>query len=574
MNKLLFFFLPLIFFCKNGLSQSLIKADQLYNLNESDPIDKMILAESANLDSLVVPTRVWLSDQISTQFDPLFGVIINKQHVLKLAKKNNIGDISNVFRLILTHEKMHALQSIRLNYIGSSYQLLTTEEKQILECQADMCAGYLFLFPFIKQYSELLTKSFLYTYRNSKLSGGNTFPIPDFSYADSILTFTSLQRNYDGLQLFFDIGESDGVFGTHPNPINRKTAFEMGLNAFQLSAIQIPLPPSLSNKISPQEWKYLNDIYKSILATLGILPQHIQPQGFFELWSQHIAKKIIHLSNKASTNILFTIEKSKWDTSINNSFNYYTIKASNDNPDSMEIDMDVMTKLVDRIKSDDPIKSKITVANHYKFTLPPNGTYTINDSIMWIPGTDSTMPRVVYPGDEGSLYIVYPSSLKVINSYKPSGYLLHSNPALGDISSANEKLLRLLPLIQREFNLNDANKFKDGAGIIWNKSLQIQYNAFISGEHFLLYMPVSTKGKPFISKVINSFNTFSEALDAYDNFKKELLELGDNYTLYEEQYQNKNSRYTEILNADKKSIYSLSITKEYLVYKLYIEVIK
>lgn len=575
MNKSLLIFVTLIFLCYAGQTQSLIKAKQLFNLSETDPIDKIILAESANLDSLVVSTRVWLSDQLSTQFDPLFGVIINKKHILELARKNNIADVRNLFRLILSHEKMHALQSIRLNNIGSSYQLLTSEEKQILECQADICAGYLFLFPFIKQYSELLTKYFLYAYRNSKLPGGNTFPIPDFSSADSMLTFTALKRNYDGLQLFFDLGEREGVFGTHPNPFNRKTAFEMGLNAFQLTAIQVPLPPSLINKISPQEWEYLNAIYKSIIATLGILPQHSQPQGFFELWSQHIAKKIIHLSNKASTKILFTIEKSKWDTSINNNLHYYKIRARNDNPDSMIIDMDVLSKLVDRKKSDDPIKSKIAVANHYFFTLPPNGEHTINDSIMWIPGTDTTMPRVVYPGDEGSLYIVYPANPKAAISYKPITPVTQANPALNDFSAAKEKLLRLLPLIQRDFNMNDVRRFKDGAGITWNKALQIQYNAFIGGEHFLLYIPVSTEEKPYLSKAINSFDTFSEALAAYDSFKKELLELlGESYILDEEQSQLKNYRYAEILNADKKSIYSLSISKEYLVYKLHLEVFK
>lgn len=574
MNKLLLIYVILIFVSYNGTTQSKIKADQLYNLNETDSIDKIILAESSNLDSLIINTRVWLSDQLSTQYDPLFGVIINKQFILKLAKKNNIKDVRNLFRLILSHEKMHALQSMRLSSVGSSYQLLTSEEKQILECQADICAGYLFLFPVIKQYSELLAKSFLYSFRNSRQPGGSAFPIPDFSRNDSVLTYESLQRNYDGLQLFFDLGESEGVFGTHPNPINRKTAFEMGLNAFQFTAIQVPLPPALINKITPQEWEYLNTIYNSYIANLGIQPMHYQPQGFFELWSQYIAQKIIHLSNKASTKILFAIELSKWDTSLNNNLHNFKIKARNDNPDSMIIDMDVMTKLVDRKKSDDPIKSKITFANHYYFTLPPNGTHTINDSIRWAPGSDSTMPRVIYPGVEGSLYIVFPSNPKAVISYKPNTPLTQGNLALDDFSMGNEKLIRSLPLIQREINLYDIDRFKDGVGIIRNKMLQIQYNAFIGGEHFILYIPLSKAEKPFLSKTINSYDTFSEALEAYDNFKKELLELGESYTLVEEQFKRESNRFAEILNIEKKRIYSLSISKEYYVYRLELDVFK
>lgn len=102
---------------------------------------------------------------------------------------------------------------------------------------------------------------------------------------------------------------------------------------------------------------------------------------------------------------------------------------------------------------------------------------------------------------------------------------------------------------------------------------QIQYNAFVGREHFLLFVPVASNDKSFLSKTISSHPTFAEAVTAYNRFKQELVELGNGYKL-DGGAQYEWSRYAEILNSDKKSIFSLSVSKEHSVYKLFLEVFK
>ena len=561
----------LLFLHMASEAQTTVRADQLYNLNEKDPIDKIILEEARNLDSLVTFSQVWLTDQVATEYDPVFGVIINKKYVLRLANENHITDMRNFFRLIIAHEKMHARQYTWLLGIGRSLSSLTGEEKQRLECQADMCAGYVFLFPSIKQYSNVLTKTILYSLRNgSPTQNSASFELPNFSEGDSVLVSNTVRQSQDGINLFFSLGENDGVFGTHPTAAYRKEAFDMGVNAFFVSAMSYPLTPETRNSISPSEWQFMQTKYMMLNNTLGILQADYAPNGFFDKWSFRSAAKIIHLPNKASNNIVFKIKKNKWDPSSDHPFLSFEMDVINYNPDSVFVDMDIPIKIVSRYHPDRILNSRIATAGHAVFAMGPLETHKIVDSVIWT-NSDSTMPSVFYPGAEGSVYQVYAIRPISDSFYMPPMTSERINLALLDTQKI-EKLIFRLPAIQRSFHLFDLNYFKDGAGITYEGQEEITYNSYRGNEHFLLHVPIAEKTRPFLSCTVAKFDALTDAIPAYDQFKKELKELDDDYTL-EERVGTLHNK-AQIYNKEKVKIYTLIILNRNDRYELALDIFK
>lgn len=559
--------------CFDIHAQSKVSADQLYNLSQVDATDKMIAEQSRKLDSLIVATPVWLSDNVATQYDPLFGLIINKKNILKLAQDTKLSDISNLFFMILAHEKMHALQFIRLQNVNRNFNSLTTEEMQWLECQADMCAGYLVLFPRIQEFAQIITKALVYSYRqmpqNKKLK---FIPFADLTDGDLSTVFSWAKKNKEGLNLFFTIGDKEGIFGTHPNPVSRKIAFEMGLDAFTFAAMQVPLPASLTNTITPHDLEFLKGAYASLMYTLAVFPTDYQMGNFFELWSARVSSKIIHFEDKASNNIVFRVKKNRWDTSINNPFLYFEIEISNKNPDSVLVDLDVPIKTVSKKDPEDPLKSSTVTSYHNLILLAPGEKKNIADSVMWVPATDSTMPRVYYPGEEGSLYKVLAFHPKDPRFYLPLA--MAGAPTLFLLNDRQlRKLSGLLHIIQEDFKANDINYFKTGAGLIWEGENEVQYNWYKGSDHYILHVPEIKTQAPYLTLFIGKFQTLTDLKDQYKDIQKQLAnEYSIDLKLIEDQYSSvvfirrkDNNRIIGYLSAIKNNseyVLNLNLYKE------------
>ena len=570
------FFLGLLLSLSSA-AQTVVDASQLKNLDEKNELDIAILRESRNLDSLVFPTQIWLSDEVDSQFDERFGVILNKKEIMEKISQHKLKDVGFVFRLIIAHEKMHARQMYFIRNARLDFASFSLEQKQLIECQADMCAGFVAFTPKLKELSNLILDVSLYMIRtNPELKHSKGFIPPEFSDQQIDFALSIASQNREAIKLFFELGENEGRFGTHPDAYSREMAFELGYNGFLLNVMSY-FPPERQNTITASEWQILNGNLFQMKATLGLLPMDFAPNGsFFDSWSNRTSRKIVHFVQTASKNVLFNVTENRWDTRIENNFLYFKLEVTNNNPDSVIVDMSLPIKLVMRNDKENPLTSKIATAWHAYTILAPGEKKVFNDSVMWAPGTDTTMPRAFYPGQWGSLYYVVTSNPNLDRNYfTPSS--LNDGPKLGgeDVYGHSlEKLINKLPSIQRSFALSPIDRLKSGAGLRWLKNADVSYCCYLAKHNFDLKVPFDSKGQAYLTKTLYSDTKLKQSKEELKRIVGMLIDSYPDYKIKEGVDSNTKYPFYEIYNPAGKKDFMLFVDSDYSTYNLILEIYK
>jgi hypothetical protein len=558
--KLVFSFFIIVHF---ACAQSHIQAYQLQSLNASDDFEKIIIRESKSLDSLIFATPVWTSTEVDTQYDEIFGVIINKTSISQLLNDKSAEDKAFLLRLIIAHEKMHARQISMLRNIGKSYDLLSVQEKQWLESQADICAGYAAFFPRIKELSALLFQDNI-AFIRSQATTGHQETIPGIDQPDQERVTKLIAQNEEGIRLFFKLGDNEGQFGLHPDSYSRQMAFQLGVSAFFINVIQLYLYKEMSN-VTPLEWQLLNKQLLAIFQTLGVVSEDYIGSVFFDRWSERTAAKIVHFIQNTAKNVIFKVIKQQWDTTAENPFLYFEIEVTNKNTESVYVDMSVLTKLAPRLANKNPLLTKLGFSWQRYFLLSSNETKIYRDSVMWGGVSDRMMPKVFYPGEQGSLYSVVLAN--------PAGLPNHVNT--GDIekftveSSDLKSFIGSLPAIYRQFNLGQTDSQKSGSGLKFLDRSEIEYSAYFFNTHFKLIVPDNIIDKPFL---LGSIAEYETAEASRIELKRCIAIFSDTFPEYTI-IDNGNDFY-ELKNAAGTVNFAFYIEKNYYTHELLVEINK
>jgi hypothetical protein len=565
-------FLVILHICANCNAQT-VTASLLKQLDLTDPIDKIISVESQSLDTLIFQTPVWLSDELDSQYSESFGVIINKRKILEKIAQNHLVNKAFLIRLIIAHEKMHARQLAFIKNAGQDFKTFSIEQQQLMECQADMCAGYAAFFPEIKKFSNVLVKASIYEVKMQLTPNQN---IAEPGDEDLNFAFNILEKNNEGIKLFFELGENEGS-ASHPDALSRKIAFEMGYNAFLFSAMSYPNP--LVQSLNTQERNGLNIIYTFTRNSLGILPTDFTMGIFFDSWSNRTSRQVVHFFQKASKNIFFTLKNLKWNTDDNHPFLNFELEVENKNPDAVFIEITVPIRKAPRLDRHNPLKRTIVTGWHSSFYLSPGEKKKIVDSTIWAGADNVFMPTVSFPGENGSLY-----SVNVVNPALHKNYFTANNSdtlALRAMGNTNEEetienLMLFLPSIQRQFSFGDVNDLKVGAGFERYDPLsdgEITYCCFLAKKDFELVVPKRNGDPVYLRKIIR---TVKNSDDVRVEMKRIVDIFKSTYPAYTVNAITDNPNYPvyEVVNAGNEPIFTFSSEKSYYTTDIVLEVDK
>lgn len=538
----------LLLLCFVSLSVTMFCKPIDYNYrqpNTNDSIERLIENINLSFDTIIFPTRIWISDS-KTCYHPNHGVLINKNQLTKDIEQKGYKNIEFIVRLIIAHEKMHARQLYNLSQLGIRYENMTFEQKQIMECQADICAGYCAFFNDINRISEIFFHSILVNLRNglhqNPSKDSNSFqPMPsDLSLANQMLS-----SNAEAIDWFFSIGDNSGISSTHPNSDFRRLAFEMGLLCFFNKSLSI-VPQKMFSNIEAFEMKLLQHHAMMINQTLGIINSDINPQGLnFELWSERTARQIIHFPNEISKGIIIKRIDLSWNKTLDRPYCYYEFEISNTNSKEVFFDIAVLMKLANRNYPNNTLKNKIVTANRYAAKISPYGVYRIIDSILWIPGNDSLMPQCVLPGNYGSLYYFTNSSFAPNTDQNTSSEKEHElYRSSVEQLSPSQKFLKLF--LRRNEIFNNPEIYKQGVGNLNKHTKNTTYNSFLFGNKVSLCFR-NDKSLLNIASTICSFSTDTIALREFDKIKNDLKTLRPDLRIIDTD-DNNNSESDSLIN--------------------------
>jgi hypothetical protein len=356
------------------------------------------------------------------------------KHILPTTRK----DIRfYMIRFIVAHEFAHQIQYYKF-VNDSKFMNDDLISRTLIETQADIMAGLIFF----KMSPELL----IYIGSHPQLVN---------DVFKELFTVT------------YNLGIRENTIGSHPSKRDRMLAVRLGLtNGLSFvydqwiksnpnHAIQMGITYPIFKKQMDEQFRFID----------------LENGENMISWSYRQSKKIINYDRGISTNIILLTDHNKrvnWHTEITNPYVDYKLTYKNIGNRSIDIEMEVFIAHVDRSESNSPETYRKVNVNHYKFSLLPNQSKTIEGKLLWLKNEndmvvdfelrDSDMPRIVYPGltsDDG----IYSCS--------------YSNDSSSQVYQKNIKNLNFK-------NLKDTNAFKSFFLEILN-TCELDYQNFIKG---------------------------------------------------------------------------------------------
>ena len=290
------------------------------------------------------------------------GVIVNdpkKGIILDLNEINNIfeifkGDstVNDVIKLILCHEYAH---SVQFHYYGyDSLLRVGTEEKKVLECQADILGG---------------------AYAINFLPG-----LENDLYLQ--------KRVLDAIDLLFKSNPLElSISKDHPNGLQRKAAFLIGLKAGIIDFL---------NRIGSGNIRFANP-NTTFEQVIKLRKSEIDYDGLNLLaWSHQQAELITGYESSASKNILLVSENSKYIYKGKLPYVSYSLTYRNTGSTTVTMIFNVSTFSISPTHNYITPFDKIT----HKLILEPQKDYTVTGKLLVNSYNDY---KLVYPPDDISL---------------------------------------------------------------------------------------------------------------------------------------------------------------------------
>ncbi len=466
-----------------------IDAAKLKKLNLADSTDLIIFKENKSLNTSMIETDVWVSDYYDNQYDTDFGIIINKVKLLQSLPKDNSVNKRLLIRLILAHEKMHAKHLSKFKNWKTTYSKVVPKEYLLIdEAQADMAAGY-------NAFEFKDREDAKYTIKLIQQMGKNDIET-QFNLSLGDLNFiTKLRKDEaNALNLFASLGDNQGHMSKYPNSYQRSLAFELGLHAYNLI--------SLSNEIENQKktlkdstltaLNIMIDAYRNTLDYRAIITK--DNNYFYESWSRLMVWHIIHSSKNVNKYITFKFTGGR---AANDSSDYaeFELNISNKNKvDSLIVAYAILLKCnpdTSTYKND-----VIAIGVQNRIVLAPNETKVVTSSMFDISESlKGLRPKVVFPGQHGSLYSVELTNPQRRKFYKAADRIDEVN--YKKKASTIENLLENLAVLQNDFSISDIDDYITGAGFIDIHSDETVYSTFLLNRPFELVVP-SNSAKYFL----------------------------------------------------------------------------
>ncbi|OAN61658.1 hypothetical protein A8B79_04320 [Balneola sp. EhC07] len=292
-----------------------------------------------------------------------------------------------LYRFILAHEFAHQVQYYKYK---NDQQKLNDDliTRKILETQAEINAGLLF---FIR--SPELYNSF--------------FSQPELA----VEVFREL------FNVAFRLGTTENTIASHPSKKERMLAIRLGvMNGFSFLFDQ----HMKSNPLAAQQMGITPQKFKSIMDAQFEFIDIKQGDDILE-WSYRQAQKIVNYDRKIASNLVLTTPRGtrhSFDTDPINPYAFYDLTYSNIGKRKLDVEMEVFIALVGRESPDSGESYRKLNVDHYKFSLDPGESKTIEGILSWSKNehvmddflgiTPLEMPRIVYPSliSEEAIYSV------------------------------------------------------------------------------------------------------------------------------------------------------------------------
>jgi len=278
-----------------------------------------------------------------------------------------------VVRFIVAHEFAHQIQYYTYRD-NAKYMNNDLVSKTIIETQADILAGLMF-----------------------------------FTLNPELMTYMSKQPELvdEVLQELFRVaiamGSKENTLGSHPSKRERMLALRLGLtNGYSFlydqmikgnsaSAMQNGITPEIFKKQMEAQFEYID----------------LKQDEEMLSWSYRQAKKIVNYDRKIATDIvLITPSDQRHTFHTENSYPFvdYNLTYKNIGKRSIDVEMEIFVALISREDPNSGETFRKLNVNHYKFTLAPSETKTLNDKLSWLKNKNELadmkigeMPRIVYP---------------------------------------------------------------------------------------------------------------------------------------------------------------------------------
>lgn len=480
----------------------------IYGIKELDildPIDNIISEELDRLNEVIQHDLKVLTGNPPTSFShPKLGIVLNKVELSRIKEQVGIQEMRNIARLILFHEAAHQLQ-----YRHYGADIVNIGEIDIIksfECQADILAG---------------------KYITASLPEGNDTKI----------------QILDALETMFAIGTQEFTTDVdHPSHEERRTAIRIGMACGMIDRFNLSLSKMNSDPYAPELIK------QSMISSISRIRESINflPSEEIIDWSLRLAKRIVQYKNDLRYKIILIDSKINCDESPNNPIFNYSLTYKNISSQKLQIDMEVESRMVDKIEPYNTMKTYKMFANSYQFTIEPGSTHTIDGKLYWSDGNNtdaSKKPELIFAPRLTSMFSCESEDLNIrINSIKTN----QSFESLTDeqIKTVSVAINRII-----QTGIFNSNSLKGSVGEVVNNENIFYSSISIPGA-------IETKiyernEKNIIIPRIKAVYYIGSSADEADNMIQTLADtlkkdLQDHWTFEESESNESNLKYRKI----------------------------
>ncbi|RZK40924.1 MAG: hypothetical protein EOO90_13225 [Pedobacter sp.] len=282
-----------------------------------------------------------------------------------------------VLRFIISHEFAHHVQ---FHKYKDNQKVMNNDlmSKTLIETQADILGGFMLM----KLSPELIE--------------------PDYFKEVDVETMI-----YSLVKFVHDHGIREHTEGTHPSKQDRVLSIRIGFSTGLSHNIDEYM------KANPHQFAKVGitpEKHKSMFEDIFKFSDYDTKEDIL-VWSYRQAKKVVNYDRKIANDIVLTTPNNrqfKFRTTDDDPYVSYDLTYKNIGDRSIDVTMEVFVFHVKRTEPQAAIYFRKINVKHYKFTLAPGASITINDELLWMHTPNDTtgltdlpndfMPRLVYPG--------------------------------------------------------------------------------------------------------------------------------------------------------------------------------